>query len=113
MNPAFNQVFTITSDDNELQDYNDAGTLYVDMPFLERGYDWYQYVTVDVSKYDRCTAKRVGINYLPQDGSLTDEHVNGYMDFVKPLRLHTDPNYALTYRELETDRIAISSTINE
>ena len=107
MNPAFSQVFMITADDNELEDLNNAGSTYIDMPFLERGYDWYQYVTVDVSKYDRRTAKKVGINYLPQDGLLTDEHVNDHMAFMKPKRLPTDPNYALTYRELETDRVAI------
>lgn len=113
MNPAFSQVFTIAADDNELEEYNDAGSPYIDMPFLENGYDWFQYITVDVSKYDRRTAKKVGINYLPQDGSLADEHVNDHMAFMKPKRLPTDHNYAMTYRELETDRIAISITINE
>ena len=42
MNPAFSQVFMITADDNKLEDLNDAGSPYIDMPFLERGYDWYQ-----------------------------------------------------------------------
>ena len=110
---VFEQVFTITADDNVDEEYNDANGTYVDLPFLENGYDWYQYVTVDPNLYNRRTAKRVGINYLPQEGSLLDVHINNHMAFMRPRRLPTDENYALTHREMELDRCAINQIVCE
>ena len=109
MNP-YDQVVLIVYDDDDDTDRNESRGTYIDLPFLVPGYDWSQFITVDRSLYHKDTADKVGVNYLPQEGSIQDVDVNNHLAFL-PL-MPTDDNYATTQRAMEVHRRGISHTIS-
>jgi hypothetical protein len=98
MNP-YDQVMSISYDNDDNTNRNESRGTYVDIPCLLQGYDWSQYITVDRSLYNKETADKVGVNFLPQEGAISDVDVNNHLEFI-PLPA-SDENYAAALRYME------------
>lgn len=83
--------------------------VYVPMPFLRQGYNWYQLLTVDREQYDINTALPVARNHIPCNSIIMRKHVNNRLIFLG--WENTTPNYEKVERELELHLEKIVSTI--
>jgi hypothetical protein len=56
--------------------------IYLDMPFLRFGYNWYGLLTVDPSLYDRLKATKISRDHIPEQGIVLHQYVVNRMKFL-------------------------------
>jgi hypothetical protein len=84
--------------------------LFVDLPFLQRGYDWFNLVTVDRTRYDAATALPISRDHIPHLGSVKRHHILGRLEFLE--MEPNEVNYNNIKTELELHRQLITKTVS-
>lgn len=84
--------------------------LFVDLPFLQGGYDWYNLVAVDRTRYDSNNALPISRDHIPHLGSVKRHHILARLDFLEmdPDEVH----YNNIKTELELHRQLITKTVS-
>ena len=93
---------------NGAPDDADKGT-YLDMPFLNFGYNFYGLLTVDYTQYNRLNALKVSREHIPHQGIVLHHHIVNRMKFLN--WRDTPENFAIAEKELELHRQLINRSI--
>ena len=92
------------------EDAKDGRGVFINLPFLENNYNWYDLITVDREKYDSKYALPISRDHIPHLGSIKREHILSRLEFLG-MEINDD-NYDNLKSELELHRQLITKTIS-
>ena len=83
--------------------------IFLDMPFLRFGYNWYGLLNIDPTNYDKHKATKISCNHLPEQGCIKHEHIINRLNFLNIN--NTTDNYEKIEKELELHRQLINNSV--